>query len=739
MGMLRTPIRGVRSPVRSPLLRRATGLSIADGQTDSFGALTLEGHGDWYPEHTGTISSVVINSGDASGHFEDNGSGALVPTATGAGSLSGPYSLNLTYNGSVTVDVTINTEANVYSASSMADVKAAVVDIGTGGGKTIKCRSGTYSSDAATFKNRAFTSEVILTSYESQGALFVAPLDVRNTDNLTIDDVTVFGNGTAGSLVIIRDGSDTVTVQNSLLYDDYIDPEGDYSSAQPVRRYGINKDGTTAPVDVTIKDNEIRYCLVGVSMGCSGTLTIQGNFIHNVYEDCLKIGPGSSSTLIKDNFLAGVIASGSDAGNPHPDFIQFLGHTADWTGIEIDRNTMVDLYTRAAAQGIFLDDMSSGFYYVGKIRGNAAINSGNAGITVRQAKDCEVYGNTLARANIAESGTLAILIGDDTTSGTHTVKNNVADSITVSGTSDESNNIESGAGGATLAYFGASGSFAGSDDDPETTLSEIRSKYTMKLNGRLDADTSGGPSVGDIGAIGSGYVTWASANPGSSGGALDDSYIAYEQNFVDNQGTAYLSSTSLGASDSAVMTFCTTINMVDTTTTTRLFLASGRTDIHLTGGNLKVEVKSTSNTTLYDATGTTTLSNGTDYHIHVEVDLGGTPSVTVTINGATETMTVSTAATTGTIDHTRTSYSILDSAFDGNISDYFVDFTQAIDVSSFYSSGALDISAVGSPAIFLGNDMTADERAGNASQGWNDGYNLGSGGTLTVTNTFVDV
>lgn len=50
---------------------------------------------------------------------------------------------------------------------------------------------------------------------------------------------------------------------------------------------------------------------------------------------------------------------------------------------------------------------------------------------------------------------------------------------------------------------------------------EALSRFPMLPNGPLDADDSGVPSEGDIGAVGSGYVSWPAESPGL-GGSIQD-------------------------------------------------------------------------------------------------------------------------------------------------------------------------------------------------------------------------
>lgn len=146
------------------------------------------------------------------------------------------------------------------------------------------------------------------------------------------------------------------------------------------------------------------------------------------------------------------------------------------------------------------------------------------GILIEQAKDIEVYGNTIVRTNIEdglEDYSLSLTIGMSASSGSHTVMNNVFESRIVSGSqTDVVNNVVLGINGQTIDYADA---FDGPTFNP-TSRTDVLTLFNMKANGPLDADNSGGPSVGDIGAIGSGYVTWPDFNPGTENAAIDTGY-----------------------------------------------------------------------------------------------------------------------------------------------------------------------------------------------------------------------
>jgi len=409
--------------------------------------------------------------------------------------------------------------ADTYSASGNTEAGAALTDVGSAGGKTVRLRDGAYGGGRGVMVDgRVFTSEVVITADDRAGAVF-GETWIEDSEYLTFDGVTFYV--ASGTHLVLYGTNSNITIKNCDIYGTTIDPEGDYSSSGPTAAAGLNLHGASTHTDISILNNYIHDCAIGVVGGAAGTFRIQGNHIENVYEDCIKINGNAGIVIISDNYLAGVIANGFDAGNPHADFIQFLGKGSDWTGIEIDRNIIVATHSRAAAQGMFLDDMSAGFYYSGtKIRGNLIVQKGglSTGIRVRQAKNVEVYGNTVVSQLLFTAEGPGIVVGEDTTTGTHLIKNNVADRFSISGAATITNNRKLGIGGEAIGYGTV---FNGSAFDPDSRASAL-TEFEMKANGPLDrADT-----YGDVGAVGSGYVTWASTNPGNDG-SLDSNYESY--------------------------------------------------------------------------------------------------------------------------------------------------------------------------------------------------------------------
>lgn len=604
---------------------------VVPDQTIVFGALTLADAGDIVPTSTlGTITSATIQSGNESGHWQIAADGTLTPTAAGdtANLNEGPYTLNVRLNGGEDyAALTITTENNTYSVSNMTEALAAASAINTAsdGARTIKLRTGSYGQNANFMKDRAYENRVTITPHSGATATF-SNIDITNTDNVTLDGLTFYR--ASSSMLSVRGGSAEIIIENNTFSGPDIDPTGDYSAQQPTLTIGITKDGTTPPHNLTIRNNtlhDIVYPIGWSPMGATGFLTITGNYIYDFYEDGIKINypAGNATTTIADNVLIGAIGNSADVDSPHIDYIQAVGvGDRDWTGLEILRNIIVNTYSRATAQGIFIDDMTGGYHFNGiKVNGNLVINTGGAttGIRVRQAEDAEIYGNTIVSQLLFAAAGPGIVIGDDITAGTHLVRNNVADVISIAGTTISENNQVAGIGGATIAY---STLFAGSTFSP-TTRAAALSEFAMRANGPLDTDASGGASIGDIGAVGSGYVTFPASAPGG-GGSLNTAYEAdvtaptiSTLNPADNATEVNVTS-NLVASFSETVSFDTTViiglyesNDTVVETWDEGDIGSG---IAISGNTLTINPTSnlTASTSYYVQIGTTTIKDGAD-------------------------------------------------------------------------------------------------------------------------------
>ena len=528
-------------------------------------------------------------------------------------------------SGSDTATITVNVTANEYSVASKAEIDTAVADAVTTAASnaiSIKIRDVAISG-LIDIKNRAYTNPVTISSDTLLGA-DASQFILDNSSNVIIDGLDFYYEGVSNSKMIrVSNGASNCTIQNNRFNSATIDPAGDYTSAIPARPDAIGGQGGTSPADITIINNEVSNCDIGINLGCTGDYVVSGNYVHDCFEDMIKLGAptGNTSITCEDNVLVGTIAAGTDFGNPHSDYIQCLGNSAQDLNISIQRNIMIDVHARSASQNIFLDDMGVGFYYVAEVRGNVVYSFGPnaASIRIRQAKNCQVTGNTAVSGVASPASASTITIGDDTSTGSHICDKNVADAFNVVDTTS-TNNVTLGKAGATISYATA---FDGPTFTGLTTAAQIKSAFSRKASGPLDLTPY------DVGAVGSGYVTWATTIPGNNG-SIDTEFhpSTYSQNLVDTQGTgrftATLASLGLSASDdSAFLTFAMTAEFASDAATDRIYKLNGRTEFLRTTDKIKFTIKSTSNSVLFEATTPSITAASGLRHIVLSADLTG--------------------------------------------------------------------------------------------------------------------
>ena len=216
---------------------------------------------------------------------------------------------------------------------------------------------------------------------------------------------------------------------------------------------------------------------------------------------------------------------------------------------------------------------------------------------------------------------------------------------------------------------------------------------------------------------------------------------AYTQNFVDTNGTGWFQHSSAQAANSAQWTFSAWVNPNDLSGSVRLWDCSGRGAITMAGDKLTVFVKDSANFTVYDAITTNAVFNsGTLAHIGIQIDLSVElePSIEIKINGVAPAMTGSTAiaAGNGLVALARTTgllaYNTGAGITDAMVSDIYLERSAAVSLATLYNGGTPpDLSAVGSPYIFLGDTQVASN--------WNAFENLGTATLVAGSGTFTDV
>lgn len=157
------------------------------GAYTSFGEHTAQGEGGF------AVDGTSITSGDPSGHFTIS-SGLLTVSATGEGSLSGPYSLVFDNGDELTVTIL----ADTYSVSNATELEDAASDAHTNyasGNKTILYRaSGDYekvdtkNGSYIVFQNQTFTGSLTVSSDAKTGQELTY-IRVINCSGLVFDNI----------------------------------------------------------------------------------------------------------------------------------------------------------------------------------------------------------------------------------------------------------------------------------------------------------------------------------------------------------------------------------------------------------------------------------------------------------------------------------------------------------------------------------------------------------------------
>lgn len=517
-------------------LRSSTApLPAISNQTIAFGAATLASAGgakarDDYGNERDFVSVDSVVSGTGTGWTVS--SGRLIRTTGTPAASDGAVLRCTTSLGQV--DVTISALADGYSFRQQSEW-GAILDIATAtlSGKTLYARPGTgivsRTSSPYDFRNRQFSSPLVISSHDtSSGNKGVWDrFSIRRCSNITFDGIRITNQSSLNLVDIINEvstGCSDIWVKNCEMAGIYKDPNADYSGAGSygTNSVGVNTSGASHS-NIKVHDNLIEDVDKGMILSCTGTLEVYGNRIDRLYRDVMQIiWPGSSvAAKIKYNTASQPIGRSDDADNPHVDFCQMTGtklsQTANWSGIELEGNRFIQGDARGTAQFLLLNDMDgSGYYFdAPRIVGNFTDITSTHGITVDQAKDCVVYGNTIPNAPIK----LGSGSGGSTSSGTHLVKRNIATFYLLGGSPTLDSNIDIGVDGTLAQVFdGDSGTFYEADN-----IADAMSMYSNKANGPADVDNSGDASIGDAGAIGSGYVTWPSAIPGHDG-SVDTDY-----------------------------------------------------------------------------------------------------------------------------------------------------------------------------------------------------------------------
>lgn len=531
---MRSPLDGFISP-----FGRASG-----GGGVQFGALTKAGAGSY------AVTGTSITSGDPMGHWQIVG-GILSPSVAGdsANLNAGPY--NLFLNDASTH--TMVADADTYDVATIAQIQAAMNEISTAGGKTIKVRN-TLSNAAETAVSaggttKIFTLPVVLTGYP--GAIITPTLPINNYQNVTIQGL-MFSDavpqmvGVTDSIIRLL-GAAIVTIQDNIISGAYRDPLGDYSApgaySNTYAAIWCESSGVTGyPDGITIRRNVIFNVNQIASLTCegSGGVYVEDNECYNFYRDGFTFniwGPALTAPIrCNRNVFYNFIGKPTDADNPHTDLLQFEADATNnglsITDFQARQNFAWEDETTARGvdtQGIVCFTVIGLYNLIFQnpiITGNVFLLSGNHPISLSAINGGTFGNNTLMHpgTGATQTGAANLVIGPAlgvtpyAVSGIVHVFNNISDGMQL----DENNvgnalftlngNVIAGTKGATIPY---STIFDGPSFYP-TSFAQAKAKFAMKAGGPAD-----GTSPRDAGALGSGYGMFGS--PRTPGGWSYDS------------------------------------------------------------------------------------------------------------------------------------------------------------------------------------------------------------------------
>jgi hypothetical protein len=287
----------------------AQDLASVQDQSAPFGDRTLAGAGRFRPlDATGNpvqITAVAPVGVASGGTLIDGGLGFDV---AGGGTAGHVY--RLTHAGG-TVDVTITKLVDHYSAATEAEIKSAVSNNGTAGGRTIVVREGTIvMSGTDLIANRTFTlpgltlkgAGYVHDGSDSWKAELAGGIKLRNITNLTVTDLaitrtTASALASAFGTVMLYGANTNVNILRNKIQGKFNDPEVPWTSGTITGTNGIwygTVSGVTTKWTGSIEENLIIDAINAISIvaGNEGPISISCNEFVRLASDGVKItGP----------------------------------------------------------------------------------------------------------------------------------------------------------------------------------------------------------------------------------------------------------------------------------------------------------------------------------------------------------------------------------------------------------------------------------------------------------------
>lgn len=510
---------GAWSPVRMAMTESLAGSSIGFGQFTAVGA-----------------GGVNIAAADGSyGQFTVAG-GKITPNTS-------PLSVGQTMIGAVTITVV----AGEASVATLAEFVAARSAMGTGGGRTLRFRPGTYPVGTDyVLASATYAARVTITG--EPGAVLSGSVILDNPSQVTVSALEIHCQDVAATQVLLLSGPcDGCIITGNYLHGVTRDPLGDYSAwgsyQNPDKGVHAVKKGSSYLANCLITGNRIEHVKEGIvtHYGGSGPYIIEHNEIGYTYSDQLKYTLNTPESLTarkrwaRNNWYM-MVGRQDDLGpageansGPHSDMWQHVrtatSDGANIDGIEFVQNTAI---LTAASRGYNIQGMFAGsdggnrpVYRNALITGNLV--QADSAHAVSLKVDGGIFAhNTLIRT-LAPSGPaplgkntgkacfyLEVAAGAAKPKLIRNVTDRVPNLYGSQAAADQYDNLVLGDNGATTPYDTAFANGGVAPTDWASTLAN----YTLKAGGPLDLPLGRG-------AFGSAIGTWGPALRDAAGWSYD--------------------------------------------------------------------------------------------------------------------------------------------------------------------------------------------------------------------------
>ena len=515
-------IKGQASPTLGALLSGAAGQgsgASVPNQTATFGTLTIAGAGtfkpigsDGIPVTLTTYNSLV--SGSLGAYAPSILSGGV--RFTGAAGAPAGAVLRCSHAGG-TVDITIATVANTYSAATEGEITGALSAIGSAGAKTILVRRGSYTRTSIWAEFVNFAAEMIIkgegTAVSGVGTTTLTnPYWFKGQNNMTIQNWEVAA-GASTAFDYVSNAPSNCKILDCYIHGTAIDPQVEhvtYSLAP--RAIGLDSNG------LTVERCRIEYFSYGIQVNMFGPHYFRDNQILYCMDDCIQVGYDPSALTTAKVFERNVLGFPLFDGVAHNDMIQLtalgVGQNDEYSGLVIRQNVMMNsgAFSLGRSQGIssFLDGTPYGRRWLnplvcGNVFSGLHLNS----ISLYHLNGGTFCNNTIANFDLTgpPATPVALNLGNGRSAGTILIKHNVSEAFSLTGgaTYTQTENVTMGTAGATIAY--------GTVFDDAAPTTSITSYDNLKT--KRNAKTGGPAQTVNAGALGSGYgVYGAPMTPG---------------------------------------------------------------------------------------------------------------------------------------------------------------------------------------------------------------------------------